>query len=420
MAGSFDTIVSDEIKEMYPTGVWKDMLNKEATYWKELKKTDRKASEGLVKWPARTAAQWNIGMVDDNTDMPASKDPVRKKFELKPEIFAGSIQVGFKTRAAAKSGKSTFDDGGTVSDRIEGTAEDVAKYMNRVYAGSVIGRLGVVEADGSNSVTLSKPLGTRLLDDQMVIEIRDALTGGAVRDSISNRQISAVDKDLRTFTYAGADQTAVAGDHVFIYGSYARSPYSLHHIVDDGSDSPDAVFGLARTTYPKIKAQILANGGVLRNVTEQLILQAIDRPQDRVGKRITKALCGPGQYRKIAEFVHADRRYPGATTNDPKYKVGVGKGAFDLLGPDTDCTLQVERDVRPRSIYFLAWDLFWRYEAQELDWADEDTLLKLVPSSGTHKTAYNAYICAIENQGCDMPSANSRLDDLKDDLAGDA
>lgn len=415
--GDFDVLATNEIKDVYPTGHWRDMMNKEAKYWKDLKKTDRKASEGIVKWPARTKAQWNIGLIDDATDMPTPKDPGRAKWELKPELFVGSIQVGFKAKYAAKSGKSTFTDGGTLADRIEGTAEDTAKYMNRVYAGSVIGRLGVVESDGTNTVVLSKPLGSRLIEENMVIEIRDALQSGSIRDSLSARTVSTNDKDTRTVTYSGADQTAVAGDHVFISGSYGRLPYSLHHIVDDGTDSPDALFGLARSTNPKTKAQILGAGGVLRPVTEQLIMQAIDRPQDRAGKTITKALCNSGQYRKVAEMIGADRRYPGATTGEPKAKVGYGAGAFTLLGPGTDCELQLERDLRPRSIYFLAWDTFWRYEAKELDWADEDDLLKLLPGTAGYKSSYVAYICAIENQGNDMAPANSRLDDLTDDLA---
>lgn len=420
MSGELSNI-GNEIKETYPKGVWKDMVNKEAPYRAALKKrTDMRVNEGLITWPLRTKAQWNVGIIDDNAAFPTPKDPGRLKAQMRPEIFAGSIGIGFKGRAVGKSDKSTFHEGGTTADRIEGTAEDVVKVINKTYAGSVVGRLAVVLADGVNTFTVDKPLRSILLNENMPIEVRDALTGGAIRDSLSARTIETIVEDTDTVTYSGADQTAVAGDHVFLAGSYGRLPYSLPHIVDDATQSPDLLFTLSRATDPQINGQVERNGGSLRDLSEQLMLAAIEKPRRRTGKRITKALSNIGQAHKYVEFTAADRRYPGATTGTQNYSVGFGDESLTIAAPGVNVKLEVDRDVPPRSIYFLAWDTFFHFEVQELDWADEDTLLKLMPTTDGYKAGYLAYICSIENQGNTMPPANCHLGDLKDaTLCGD-
>jgi hypothetical protein len=422
MAGALSDI-GTEIKETYPKGTWRDMVNKEAPYAAALKKrTDMKVNEGLITWPLRTKAQWNIGIIDDNEAFPTAKDPTRLKAQMRPEIFAGSIKLGFKAKAVGKSEKSSFHEGGVTADRIEGTAEDIVKYKNKVYAGSVVGRLGVVLAEvGVNTMSVDKPLRSLLLNENMSLEVRDALTGGAVRDSFTGQILSTIAEDTDTLTYAGTDRTVVAGDHIFITGSYGRLPYSLQHIVDDATQSPDLLFTLSRASNPQINGQVERNGGSLRDLDEQLILKAIEKPRRKTGKKITRALSNIGQAHKYVEFVAPDRRYPGATTGTQSYSIGFGDESLNIVAPGVNCKLEVDRDISPRKIFFLAWDTFFHFEAQELDWADEETLLKLIPSSDTHKAGYLAYICSIENQGNTMPPANCELGDLKDaTLCGDA
>jgi hypothetical protein len=54
-----------------------------------------------------------------------------------------------------------------------------------------------------------------------------------------------------------------------------------------------------------------------------------------------------------------------------------------------------------------------------LDWIDEDTLLKLIPTNGGHKAGFLAYVGCVENIINTMPRANARLDDLNDPICGD-
>jgi len=426
--GNFDNI-GTEIKDVYPTGSFDSMYNKEAPYRAKLKKNnDYGMNEGVVKFPLKMNGMWSVGIVADNAAFPTAKDPTTVKGQLTPENFAATIQIGIKTKAAAKSGKSTFNSQGTLSERIENNVNELVKYVNKVYAGTNRGRLAIVESDGTNNFIAAKPLGVELLQEGMRLEAATTLAGGTLRDSFSNHKITAIDYDTRTVTYVGAadtndDRTLVAGDHIFITGTSgtARGQVGLMDIVDDGTLA-GTIFTQSRTTYPKLKASVLGNGGSLRNITEQIILDAIDRPRRRVGKKVTRVLSNSGQARKYVEFVAADRRYPGETNGDPRYAIGYSDDSLQIVAPGVNARLEVDYDVQPRSIFCLSWDTFFLYEAMPPDWIDANAggdLLNLIPSTDTHKAGFLAYYGSVENQGCLMPLASSRIDDLKDAICGD-
>lgn len=422
--GAFEDI-STEIKDVYPTGTFDGMYNTEAPYRAKLKRNnDYGLSEGIVKFPLKMNGMHSYKIVADNAAFARGKDPAVLKGELKPETFAATVQIGLKTRDAAKSGKSTFNSGGITADRMETTVAELAKYVNIVYAGSNRGRIGVVESDGSSAFVAAQPYGVQLFYENQVLEAYSAHEGGSLRDSFSAHRVTDVNFDTRTVTYVKDsdgttdDRTLVAGDSVYISGTYAQLPVSMPDIVDDGTIKTTA-FTHSRNTYPKLKANVLGNGGVLRNLSEQLILDAIEAPRKRTGKKITRALSNSGQARKYVEFVAADRRYPGATSGDPRYVVGadVEREALQIVAPGVHCSLEVDRDVSPRSVYFLAWDQFFLYEAAPPDWITEK--FELIPTDGGHKAGVLGYYGSKENQGCLMPLSCSRLDDLKDPICGD-
>ena len=418
MAGEYLSI-SDELKNFYPKGTFPDAVDKSAPFRASLKRVSLRVADGIAKFPMALDSSWNIGMIADGASFPTPTDPVRPQGQVKPELFVGSFSIGIKTKYTAKNEQGTFNPGGILADRVERTIDDLAKYCNIVYSGSNLGRIALVESDGSNTFVASQPLGIELLKRQMKIDVYTALTSGSVRDSLSNRKITAIVRSTRTVTYAGADQTAVAGDHVFITGTEGRTPYTLPMIVDDGTNA-GTIFTLSRTTYPGLKSQVLGAGGALRNLTEQIILDACDLPRRETGKRITRVVSNSGQGRKYVEFVAPQRRYPGPTKGRPAYSLGYGKDSLQIVAPDVDCNLEADNfDIPPREMYFLSWDTFGLFESMSTDWIDEDSLLKLIPEAGGHKAGFLAYAGSVENMINTMPAGNSRAEDLKDPIAGD-
>lgn len=428
MAGALEDL-SDELKNKYPTGTWRTMINLEAPYRAKLKKAPYKQQNGIVKVPARLSAAWNVSVIADSADMPAIQDPTRKQFEIVPELFVGDFRIGLKSKASADDGTSTFHMGGMLGDRVEETAEYTAKYINKVYSGANRTRLAIVESDGTSNFVASKAagvdVGVTLLNVGMNIEVRDAhaIATGAVRDSLTARRITAIDESTRTVTYSGADQTLVAGDGVYITGSFAREVWTLDDIVDDGTQVLTDFQGLSRTTYPILKANVFGAGGVLRNLSEALLLQACMTPRRKCGKRPTVVMGNEGQARKYAEFVTPDRRFLQSGESDPKYAVGFGDDSLMVVAPGVRAKFEINVDCKPRKVYALTWDTFGLYEGQELDWWDDGGgILKpaIGAAAGTYAAACDAFIASVENQFNIMPIANSQINDLKDDLVGDA
>jgi hypothetical protein len=410
--------ITGEIKETYPTGTFPDAVNKVASFRRALRKVDLKMKDGTAVFPLNGDAAWNVGIVEDNAAFPTPVDPLRIKGTVKPETWAVSMQLGLKSIHTLGSEKGSFHSGGIVSDRVESSIADLGKFINLVYAGTNRCRLGVVDTEpAANQLQLTKRTGVVNVQNKMRIDVYDGFTSGAVRDSLSNRTVSARVKSTRSFTYSGADQTPVAGDHVFPVNTYDKTVYTLDDIVDDGT-VVDSIFAQSRTTYPHLKALVVGNGGVLRNPSEQLFLECIYQAQEETGKSITKALANRGQIMKTAEFTSADRRYPGVTAGGQDYSVGVGK--ITIFAAGVNCELEYECNAMPRKIYFLAWDTFGLYEAMAADWIDEgDGRMHLIPTDGGHKAGILGYAGSIENLINTMPKANVRCDDLKDPLVGD-
>jgi hypothetical protein len=411
--------LSDELKNAYPSGTFEDPVNKEAPYRVSLNRVELVMRDGIAKFPLGVASAWNVGSIADVGNMPTPIDPIRRQGEVTPELFVGSFQIGVKTKVVGKNKVGTFNTGGIMADRVEGTVADLGKYINRVYAGSNRGRLAVVATnDGSSTLTLDKPLQTQLLNRNMRIDVFDALSGGSIRGT-GNRKITALDRDAATIVYDGGNIAAIAaGDHVFITDTYGRTHWTLSDIVDDGTDAA-TIFGLSRVTDPELAAFVLRGSSGRRDLTEQLILEACSKPRQETGKRISRALANDGQGRKYVEFIQAERRYPGPTGEAPRYTLGYDEESLQILAPGVSCKLECDFDVSPRRIFFLCWETFGRYEAMALDWIDDDTLLKMIPRDGGHKAGFLAYVGSVENQINSMPRANSRLDDLNDPLCGD-
>lgn len=414
--GAFQDI-STELKNVYPTGTFEEPVNKESKYRKDLQRVDLMFSEGLAKFPLGIASAWNIGMIPDVGTMPTPIDPTRIQGEVTPELFVGSFQIGLKTKVAAKTNKGTFNGGGIMADRVENTVSELGKYINKVYAGSNGGIMATVESNsGSSTIVLTKPLGAELLNKNMRVDFYN----GATPRTAVNTKLTAVNRPTRTITYDAANDGAIAaGDHVYITGTYGRTIWTLNQIVGDATDKATIFTTGVRATYPELNAFVYRGTNGLRDLTEQLLLEMLDGPRRETGKKITKALTNTGQARKYVEFIQAERRYAGPSGSAPRYTVGYDEDSLQVLAPGINLKLEVDFDIEPRRIYGLAWDTFGRYESMGVDWIDEDTLLKMIPTAGGHKAGFLAYVGCVENQICTMPRASARLDDLNDPIVGD-
>lgn len=427
MAGEFDSI-TNALKIAYPPKAIEPMVNQETPFRAQLKKlipAGGRVTEGIVKFGANFNPPQNQGQLIDGGALPAPKDRTQDQFQLTPTIFAAGFQIGWVTRAVGNSNKSAFN-GGELRRRTEETIADLAKFMEVNYTSTHgTGRRARVESDGASSTFVAAlPEGTRLLRENQFITARTTDGGATVRDSVDLRSISSINHDTRTVTYSGADQTLVAGDHIHpvveATQSFVTNPFSngLRGLVDDATFLT-TIHGLSRTTYPKLKANVNANGGTLRNLTESILVRACHNNRARSGKRVTDAWTSEGQAEKYIEFVAPDRRYTVAGKGVQNMGTGYQEGSLVHYYPGGMFELNISFDMVPREIFLLNRDTFFHYLAEDMDWWDEGGMLKPTPNSTSYKASYLAFVKAIENIGCDMPIGNTVVRDLKDPAIGD-
>lgn len=431
MAGEFDQI-TDALKIAYPPKMIEPMVNAETPFRAKLKKSlpsGGRVNEGIVKFGANFNPPQNVGQTTDGGSLPTPIDRTQAQFQLTPTLFAGGFQIGWITKAAGNSNKSAFN-GGELRRRTEETIQDLAKFIDSTYVGTHgTGRRARVESDGSNTFVAALPEGIQLLRENFRISVRTTDGGDTVRDSCDNRTITAIDPATRTVTYSGADQTLVAGDHVHVVVSASQTGLGttpgnltangLRGIVDDATFLT-SLHGLSRSTYPKLKANVKGNGGTLRNLTEQILINACHESRQRVGKRVTDIWTNTGQVEKYIEFVAPDRRYNVDGPGTQPKGTGYEEGQLTHYAPGVAAKINISMDIVAREMYLLNWDTFFHYVSQEMDWWDDGNMLKPTPNSTTYKASYMAFVASIENIGCDMPLANTVIRDLRDPLIGDA
>ena len=419
MAGEFEQI-TNALKIAYPPKAIDPMVNEEAPFRKQMKKSipagSNTSSEGILKFGGNLNPPQNQGQLVDGGTLPAPKNREDVQFQLTPTLFAGGLQIGMITKVAGNSNRSAFNRG-ELRRRTEETIADLGKFIEQTYAGTHgTGRRARVESDGSNTFVAALPEGTTLLRENQYISVRTTDGGNTVRDSLDLRKITAINHATRTVTYDGADQTAVAGDHVHpvveANQQFTTNPFAngLRGLIDDATFAT-SIHGLSRGTYPKLKSTVNSNGGVLRNLTEQILIRTCHEVRARSGKRVTDCWTSPGQFEKYIEFVSADRRYP-VTGQSPQSMV-TGYQNLVHVTPEGPIRLNLSFDIVPRELYLLNWDTFFFYASQELDWWQGE-MLKPTPTSGGFKASYMAYLVSIENIGNDMPIANAVVRDLRD------
>lgn len=433
--GAAEDLISaaTEIKNVYDEAALDDMYRTDDRFVRDLQRTERKPSggEGYLNWGLSEEGSWSVGITADNASFPAPKDPTRSIAKMQPVDWTYTVQLGLMTTKILKGKKSTFFDGGIVADRVEGATKQTKAYRNRVYVGTNRGRLAIVSADGSSTFTAgysSGAQGSRLIEVGMDLEASSSHSSPSIRDSFSNHRVTANNKSTQVVTYVKAsdlttdDRTLVAGDSVYITGTSGKLPYTLPDIVDDGTNCA-TLFTLTRSAHPKTYGIVKSNGGVLRQLTEPLILEAISDIGQAVNKTPNVIVSNDGQVRALLEDQSQDRRimFQGTSDNSTvKYPLGFDENTFRVLTPNGNVVWKIYKDCAPRELYLLCWDTFFIYEGAKLGWVDGDgQMLKLIPGDGRHKAGYVAYMSAIDNMGNTMPCANAVIRDSKDRLCGD-
>jgi hypothetical protein len=138
----------------------------------------------------------------------------------------------------------------------------------------------------------------------------------------------------------------------------------LDGIYDDGT-LLSTFENVVVATYPYWKANVLGNSGVNRELTLNLMLQALDLTRTRSGRRVQTMRMGLGQRRKYANLLLPDVRFAPTSLRG-------GYEELTFAGGDGSVKIVIDPDLAPNKIYAEPDGAIQKYEMTELGWGNLD------------------------------------------------
>ncbi len=475
MAGEFEQVVT-LLKQAYPKKNIQLLANEETPFRRALKTqipSGSRITKGLLKFGVALRRPNNVAQTKDGGNLVQPLDRAQELLTLKPTLFNGGFQIGWVTRAVATDSAVAFN-GSELERRTEETISDLAKFIEQTYVGTNgSGSRGEVATGGggtSGSATITftlsqaagtagpwpgtgagtDPRGVRLLDVYHRISVRNP-SGAA--DLSSRRDatldyllITARDEAANTITCStelisgvNTAAVAVAGDQIVIVpaqgiGITTAVPMSSAHsvagattgisanglrgLIDDGVETTH-LHGVARSGNSWLNAKVVANGGIVRNLSEGILISALHDARLSTGKRLTDVWTNVGQVEKYIDYIAPDKSYIVPSKGPMPMPTGYGEDSLVHYYPGGALRFNVSPDIAPREMYIISWDTIFHYLAQDMDWWDAPMLKPTPSTNNSYMASYLAHMASIENIGVDTPRANVVIRDLRDRLAGD-
>ena len=424
------TAIADTLKNVYGSGLTNQFADERTTY-NQFGKSERKPRGLGYFFGLRYARAQGVGTRAESGLLP---DPLSGKYDqgkIVPKYIYGSLRLTGPAIEAAKGDAAAFVDG--LSDAVDDLYQALINDLNRQACGDGFGLLATLSAASDNLTTSSTSWTITADNDQGVARlvpgmVVDFFNGTAIDESAVASRIQSVGYTGKTAemefndgtykanhpivaarSYTIATDTVALGSFVVRSGARAASHATtddpvemvgLDGIYDDGSLL--ATFeNVLLSSFPQWKANILGNSSVNRELTLNLMLQALDVTRTRSDKRVSIMRMGLGQRRKYANLLLPDIRF--APT--------VLKGGYETLtfaGGDGSVQIIVDPDLSPNKIYFEPAGVIQKYEMTSLGWGNLDQQI--------HQRAgydeWDQFLRIYTNLGCEQRNSLTLLKDL--------
>lgn len=385
------------LKEDY-LGPIRDQLNNATIMLQRLKRNEEDVGGRIASVPLHTGRNSGVGARADGGNLPAAG---RQGYNTAQYLCAynyGRIQVTGPTIAASRKDKYAFVK--AVDSEIKGMVKDLKDDLNRQLFGDRSGIMAlctVANGAGAATFTVDNP---QYIQTGMII---DNMTGVAAPVRFT-RTVTAVNRVTGVVTvsvvYAGAADVAI-GDAIVRSGNFGLEMMGLLGIVNDANTRDGQFVGALDRTLAANgfwDANVLANGGVARNLTLDLMQQGFDASEIEGGE-VSLITTSYAQRRRYLALVKADGRFVN------NLKMDGGWDALDYNGKP----LVVDRHMLPGMIYFLDEKTLELYRMSDFDWMDMDGS---VLSRVAGVDAYEATLYKYATLGCGACNNNTVIEDL--------
>lgn len=388
------TAIQDTLKTVYGAGLQAQFADERTTY-NQFPKTGR-APRGLgYVFGARYARAQGVGARRESEILP---DPLAGKYDqglVKPKYIYGTLRLTGPAIEAAKGDVAAFVDG--LSDAVDDIYQSLINDLNRQSVSDGFGLLGTLSA-ASDALTTSATTWTVPMANDMGPKrcvpgmLVDFFNAGNIDQSAIASRIASVDFAARSIemefndssfkvnhpiiaarSYTVATDTVASGSFMVRMGAREATHATtnvpvemtgLDGIYDDGTLLA-TYESITVSTAPWWKANVLGNSGVNRELSLDLMLQAIDLCRTQSGKRISTMRMGLGQRRKYAGLLLPDVRFAPSEL----------KGGYETLtfaAGDGSVKMVIDPDLATNKVYMEPDGVIEKFEMTGLGWGNLD------------------------------------------------
>lgn len=425
------TAISDTLKTVYGTGLT-NQFNDEKTTYNLFPKSPRQPRGLGYAFGIRYSRAQGVGARRESEILP---DPLAGKYDqglIVPKYIYGTLKMTGPAIEAAKGDVAAFVDG--MTDSVNDIYQSLIRDLNRQSCGDGFGLLGTlssasdaVTTSGSTTwtITCNNDQGVQRLIPGMIVDFYD---GTAIDQSSVASRISSVNYAAKTAEMEPNDGTYKTNHPIVAARSYtittdavptgafivrvgareathatSNTPVEmtgLDGIFDDGT-LLSTFENITVANFPQWKANVLGNSSVNRELTVDLMLQALDLVRAQSGMNVRTMRMGLGQRRKYANLLMPDVRFAPATL------IG-GYETLTFSGGDGAVKIIVDPDLAPNKIYCEPDGTIQKYEMTSLGWGNLDQ--QIHQRSGYDE--WEQFLRIFTNLGCEQRNSLCVIKDL--------
>lgn len=428
------TNLTNALKDVYGDGL-RNQFNDEKTTYNLFPKSDKSPKGKGYVFGLRIARNQSTGGRAESGKLPDPMTGVKIQGKITPAYLYGSLRITGPAIEAAKGNEAAFVDG--LADEIEDIYQSILVDMNRQMHWDGYGQIGRGSAASSATsnatyaVTFDNDLGIKYFIEGQLVDFYSsagATCPGSSGSAVYAQRVKSVNPSTKVVTFE-ANATTFASNHPTlssltngVTGDIPEGAIAVKMGTRDlnhaGTETPVELTGLYGmfdngtnlTVYenitvadqPKWAANILSNSSVNRELSIDLMLQAVDVVRTASGASIKKMLMGLGQKRKYANLLMPDVRF------QPGKLVG-GYEVLTFSGGDGSVELIVDPLCQPNLIYCYPDGVISKYEMSPLGWGNLD-------NSQLHQRAgydeWDAYLRIYTQIGAEQRNCLALIKDL--------